>query len=212
MFTGLIETTGRVTSVKPRGSYLRIMISPDAADFQTTTGESIAVSGPCLTVSEPGGEAFAVEASPETLATTTLSGVRPGRRVNLERALRADSPMGGHYVTGHVDAALVARRVVRAGESLRIEVELPQAFAPLVVDKGSVALDGVSLTVVRVGPDDFAVNIIPETRKRTTLSDLRAGDPVNVEFDIMAKYIARFLSTSGHGRVLSQASMRDMGY
>ena len=212
MFTGIIETVGRVESVIPVGNYHRITIRPEAAFENMIVGESIAISGPCLTVTAIDKRSFTVEASQETLRLTTLKSLRPGESVNLERALRADSRLGGHFVLGHIDGTSTVTAVRDIGLSLQVELDLPKAFAPLVVDKGSIALDGISLTIGSVGRDRFAVNIIPETRRRTTWAGLKVGDQVNVEFDVLGKYLLRFLETRGSGSKLTLDSLREMGY
>jgi riboflavin synthase len=153
-----------------------------------------------------------VEASQETLKLTTLAKLSSGGRVNLERALRADSRLGGHFVSGHIDVTARVEAVRDIGMSLHAEIELAEQFAPLVVERGSIALDGISLTVVSVAGDRFAVNVIPETRKRTTWVGLKAGDLVNVEFDMIGKYLRRFLETKESGSKLTLDSLREMGY
>lgn len=212
MFTGIIETIGRVERVVPKGNYRQITVCPEQPFSDLTIGESIAVSGPCLTVTAFEARSFTVEASQETLTVTTLSALSSGSRVNLERALRADSRLGGHMVTGHVDVVARVTAVGPVGRSLQVEIELPGRFRALVVDKGSVALDGISLTVVAVADDRFAVNIIPETRRRTTWVDLKTGDRVNIEFDLIGKYLRRFLETTDGGSKLTLDSLREMGY
>lgn len=212
MFTGIIETIGRAEKVVPKGNYRQITIYPERPFSDLTIGESIAVSGPCLTVTAFDVRSFTVEASQETLAVTTLAALSPGGRVNLERALRADSRLGGHMVTGHVDVVARVMAVAPVGRSLRVEIELPRPYRALVVDRGSIALDGISLTVVSVADDHFAVNIIPETRRRTTWVDLKTGDQVNIEFDLIGKYLRRFLETAEGGSKLTLDSLREMGY
>lgn len=212
MFTGIIETIGRVEGVVPVGNYHRLTIRPDAPFENMTIGESIAVSGPCLTVAAFDKRSFTVEASQETLRLTTLKSLRSGGRVNLERALRADSRLGGHFVLGHIDGTSAVTDVRDIGRSLQVELELPETFASLVVDKGSVALDGISLTVSSVGKSRFAVNIIPETKRQTTWAGVKIGDLVNVEFDMLGKYLLRFLETRGSGSTLTLDSLREMGF
>lgn len=212
MFTGIIETVGRVEGIIPTGNYRRLTIHPDIPFDDLTVGESIAVSGPCLTVTAFDRQSFTVEASQETLRLTTLASLFSGSRVNLERALRADSRLGGHYVLGHVDGTIGVKAVRDVGMSVQVEMELPEKFAALVVDKGSIALDGISLTVGSVGKDRFAVNIIPETQRQTTWEELKAGNQVNVEFDVLGKYLLRYLETRGSGSKLTLDSLREMGY
>jgi riboflavin synthase len=212
MFTGLIENIGMVKKVASRGNYLELTIVPDPMFKNLEKGESIAVSGPCLTIVAFDEKSFTVEASQETIRLTTLKNLRRGDRVNLERALRADARVGGHFVNGHIDCFLRIRKIQKVGQSRQIEVDLPREYAGHIIDKGSVALDGVSLTVMDVGRKSFAVNLIPETQSRTTLANLRVGDYLNVEFDLIGKYILRFLELKKKGTQLTLASMREMGY
>ena len=212
MFTGLIETIGTITRVTPSGNYRRFTIAHESLFTDLAQGESMAVSGSCLTVINFDDRSFTVEASQETLSLTTLGGVQPGRRVNLERARPAHGRLGGHIVSGHVDAALAVRRVRTIGRSLRVDIDLPVAWFRYVVGRGSVALDGISLTVTEVDRDSFAVNLIPETQKRTSWGKIKAGELVNVEFDVMGKYIVRFLELQAQGGSLTIEALRDMGY
>ena len=164
-------------------------------------GESIAVSGVCLTVVEQDARGFAADVSPETLRVTTLGGLSIGRRVNLERSLRADARLGGHFVLGHVDATTRVTSWEPQGDSWWLEIELPDALQSWVVQKGSIAIDGISLTVARLrqgsgGQASLGVQIIPFTREHTTLADRHAGDRVNLEADIIGKYAARLAELS----------------
>jgi riboflavin synthase len=212
MFTGLIESIGTVKRVAPKGNYREITIVPDPSFADLIGGESIAVSGPCLTVVGFDEKSFTVEASQETIRLTTLKNLRQGQKVNLERAVKADARMGGHFVSGHIDSTLSIKRVEKIGKSLRLTIDLPDEYSPYIVDKGSVALNGVSLTVSELGKSGFKVNMIPETQKRTTSADLKAGDLINVEFDMIGKYILRFLEQKRDGTGISIESMRNMGY
>lgn len=212
MFTGLIETIGTVSRVAPSGNYRRFTIVSESPFAELAQGESIAISGPCLTVIDFDDCSFTVEVSQETLSLTTLGGVQPGRRVNLERALPAHGRLGGHIVSGHIDAALAVRQVRAIGRSLRVDIDLPVAWSRFVVDRGSVALDGVSLTVTEVDRYSFAVNLIPETQERTTWGKIKAGELVNVEFDVIGKYIVRILELQARGGSLTIDALRNMGY
>ena len=196
MFTGIVTDVGRVTSVSPRGDGARIRIASGYEAGSIAIGASIACAGPCLTVVETGrladgGSFFDVEASAETLARTTLGGWREGTRVNLERALRPADELGGHLVTGHIDA--VAEIVGREDEAdgSRFELEAPEALSCYIAEKGSVALDGTSLTVNRAQGNRFAVTIIPHTLRATTWAERRPGDRVNLEVDLIARYLDR---------------------
>lgn len=192
MFTGIITDIGRVKTVTPGGDTRFVL----ETGFDTATidiGASIACSGACLTVIETGPHWFAVAASAETLSKTTLGGWREGTRVNLERALRMGDELGGHIVSGHVDGTGQLESIVPEGDSLRLVIGLPDSLKRFVAPKGSVTLDGVSLTVNSVDDNRFGVNIIEHTRKATTLGDCRPGDVVNVEIDMLARYVARLL-------------------
>ncbi len=192
MFTGLISDVGVVERITPRSGGARLTLRPAALPVDDLTlGESVACSGACLTVVERGGGLVSFDAVPETLSRTTMGGWRTGTRVNLERALRLSDRLGGHLVAGHVDAVgeLLARAV--EGEGARLTFSLPAALAPLVAEKGSIAIDGVSLTVATAGRDRFEVALIPETLARTTLGEARAGTRVNLEADVVARHVAR---------------------
>jgi riboflavin synthase len=192
MFTGIITDVGRVRAVVPSGDTgFVIATSYDTAEI--ALGASIACAGVCLTVVDKAAGWFAVQASAETLSRTTLGAWREGASVNLERALRLGDELGGHVVSGHVDAVaeIVERRP--EGDSLRFVFEVPAAYEPAVASKGSVALDGVSLTVNEVDGRRFGVNIIPHTQAKTTFGAARVGDRVNLEIDMLARYVARLL-------------------
>ncbi len=215
MFTGLIQTIGQIRSIAPRGNYRRLMVVPDKMFDALEIGESIALSGICLTVVSFDNHSFVVEASQETTASTTLGAVvRTGMKINLERALRADSRLGGHFVAGHIDDALTVLRAASVGESIILEIELPIQFSALVVNKGSVTIDGVSLTIVDLGKNSFSVNLIPETQASTTLTNLKKGAVVNVEFDMIGKYIERFMNHSKgeRARQLTVDKLRKQGF
>lgn len=195
MFTGIITDIGTVRSVSGNGK-TRVEITTGYDTASIAIGASIACSGPCLTVVDKGDDWFAVEASAETLSRTSLGRWVPGTRINLERALRVGDELGGHIVTGHVDAVGTVRAAAPEGASLRLTVEMPAAVAPYLASKGSVTVEGVSLTVNEVDDAAFGVNIIPHTLQETTLGGLKPGDPVNLEIDVLARYIARLTSTT----------------
>ncbi|HQR49540.1 MAG TPA: riboflavin synthase [Steroidobacteraceae bacterium] len=194
MFTGIVQGVGRIRSVEPRGGDVTLWVEtgPVALD-DVAAGGSIAVSGACLTATRLEGHAFAADVSRETLMLTTLGEAAAGRRVNIEKALAAGQPLGGHYVTGHVDG--IGRVVSRHDDarSVRMEFEVPAELARYVARKGSVCVDGVSLTVNGVAGRRFDVNLVPHTLELTTLGDLRAGAAVNIEVDIIARYLERML-------------------
>ena len=190
MFTGIITDVGRVRAVERQGD-TRFTIET-VFDMETVPiGASIANNGVCLTVVEKGPGWFAVQASAETLSKTTLGGWGEGTRVNLERALKVGDELGGHIVSGHVDGVATVVDVRPDGESRRYTFEVPANLAKYIASKGSVALDGVSLTVNEVDGARFGVNIIPHTQIATTFGDLKAGDRVNLEIDMLARYVAR---------------------
>ncbi len=212
MFTGLIESIGTVTAVVPKGNYSELTIAPDNKFENIVLGESIAVAGTCLTVTRFESQTFVAEASQETTRLTTLGKIRNGDRVNLERAMKADGRLGGHIVAGHIDCTLKVLSTKTVGQSWQMSVELPKEFARFVIDKGSVALNGVSLTIINVDRKQFYINLIPESQRRTTLPDLKTGDVINVEFDLVGKYILRSQETGDGKSSLSMSSMRNMGY
>lgn len=193
MFTGLITDVGRLRAQKPLEKGMRFEIETNYPMGEVAIGASIACSGACLTVVGKGEGWFAVDVSAETLEKTTLDGWEPGRRINLERSLRLGDELGGHIVSGHVDG--VAEIVDREpdGEATRFTIRPPDELAHFVASKGSVALDGVSLTVNAVSDGGFGVCIIPHTAAETTFGELRPGDRVNLEIDMLARYVARQL-------------------
>jgi riboflavin synthase len=194
MFTGIITDVGKVRSIETDGHTRLVMATKyNTADIEI--GASIACGGPCLTVVDKDDGWFAVTASAETLSKTTISDWQEGTSVNLERALRVGDEMGGHIVTGHIDCFATVVIITPEGESLRFVLELPQEFARFVAPKGSVTLDGVSLTVNAVDGSQFGVNIIPHTQAVTTFGSLKLGDCVNFEIDVLARYVDRLRET-----------------
>jgi riboflavin synthase len=194
VFTGIVEATGSVRSIRESGGDWLLTITCPAINFsRVALGDSIAVSGVCLTVVETGADWFSADVSRETLACTTLGSWKPGEPVNLEQALTPQGRLGGHIVSGHVDGVgeVLARRP--DGRSERIEIRVPQELARYIAHKGSVCMDGVSLTVNEVGADHFSVNIIPHTAGRTTLQYYRPGRRVNIEVDVLSRYLERLL-------------------
>jgi riboflavin synthase len=192
MFTGLVESIGRVRSLDRRGDAARLTLeTPLAAGL--SLGESLAVNGCCLTVTSTDGDSACFDLLGETLARTNLGGLAPGDRVNLERALRADGRFGGHFVQGHIDTTTEVLSAETKGADLNLIIALPEAGARYLIEKGSIAVNGVSLTVASLGEDRFGLWIIPHTLQETNLGDLRAGSPVNLEYDMLAKYAERQL-------------------
>jgi len=192
MFTGLVADTGVVERVLPRQGGARIVIRPRTLRVEELVlGESVACSGACLTVVERGQGLVSFDAVPETLSRTTVGSWRSGTEVNLERALALGERLGGHLVQGHVDAVGDVLSRSPEGQGIRIAVTLPAGIAPLVAEKGSIAIDGISLTVAAAGRDRFEVAVIPETLARTTLAKAAAGTKVNLEADVLARHVAR---------------------
>jgi riboflavin synthase len=193
MFTGLITDVGRLRSREPLEKGVRFEIETDLPLSEVAIGASIACSGACLTVVEKGDGWFAADVSTETLGRTTLGSWQPGRRINLERSLSLGDELGGHMVSGHVDgvAEIIDRRP--DGEATRFTIRPPVELAHFVASKGSVALDGVSLTVNELSDSGFGICIIPHTAEHTTFRDLQPGDRVNLEIDMLARYVARLL-------------------
>jgi riboflavin synthase len=195
MFTGLVQALGTVRSVNDDGHGGRTLtVAEPALGPKLEVGESVAVNGACLTVVSREGDSFAFQAGPETLAKTTLAKLGPGDRVNLERALRAGDPIGGHFVTGHIDCTGVVLEKDAAGEWTTLWFSFPAPFGDLLVGKGSVAADGVSLTVAHVEKDRFSVMLIPHTRDHTTLGLKLPGAAVNLEFDLLAKHVRKLVA------------------
>jgi len=202
MFTGIVTDIGTITSAEQRGD-LRLVIASGYAMETVELGASIACSGACLTVVDKGEDWFAVDVSGETMARTAADRWREGAKLNLERSLRLGDEVGGHIVTGHVDAVGEVVGVCPEGDSQRIGIAVPRALGPMIAAKGSIALDGVSMTVNDVrdaedGSTHFSVNVIPHTAAHTTLGDLAAGRQLNVEIDVLARYIDRMLAASAH--------------
>jgi riboflavin synthase len=198
MFTGIILAKGRVNSIAERGGDLELSIDAAALDTaRLNLGDSIAVQGVCLTVTRKQGPCFFADVSRETLGLTTLGKLKAGSDVNLEPSLRAGDALGGHMVSGHVDALGVLRRTAEDARSRRMEFELPTDLMRFVAPKGSICINGVSLTVNKVEGLRFDVNIIPHTLAVTTLGELRIEDEVNIEIDVVARYLERLLTKTG---------------
>ena len=194
MFTGIVEDLGRIEAIRKKAKDVVFVISTDKINVdELDHGESISVNGTCLTVLSLGKGTFEVEASHETLNRTNLSRVRVGSRVNLERAVKVGDRLGGHIVNGHVDGVGKITSIEQKGESREVWVTLIPELSRYVVEKGSIAIDGVSLTVNRVEGNKFSVNIIPYTQDATIFGDMRTGDLVNIECDIIGKYVENFV-------------------
>ncbi len=200
MFTGLVEAIGEIVAVEQRPGAVRIYVTSEIGEG-VAIGDSVSVNGVCLTAIAGGGRELAFDAGPETMRVTGLGELAPGDRVNLERAMRADTRLGGHFVQGHVDAVGTIVDVRPDGEFTWVRIRFPQELARQLVLKGSVAVDGISLTVAALGEDSFDVQIIPHTWTHTNLRGAHAGMRVNLECDIIGKYVARAMAlmTAGHG-------------
>lgn len=189
----MIEATGHIVAGVTSGDGGRLTVeTPLGAEL--TVGDSIAVDGVCLTAVDVSASGFSADVSPQTVRVTAAAGWRPGRRVNLERPLRADARLGGHFVLGHVDGVARLEASRRDATSYWLEFSLPADLAPYVIARGSIAVNGISLTVARLRDDQFAVQIVPHTWTATTLSDLQTGDIVNLEADVLGKHVARLVA------------------
>jgi riboflavin synthase len=194
MFTGIITHIGRIAAVEDRAGGRTLLVETGLDHGTLALGASVAHSGVCLTVTEKQGRTHAVFASAETLARTTMGDWRTGDAVNIEASLRLGDELGGHLVFGHVDGIGRISALAPLGESWRLEIEVPLELRPLVAVKGSISVDGISLTVNEVGPTTMALMIIPHTWEATTLHERKLGDPVNLEADMLARYVARQLA------------------
>ena len=195
MFTGIIEGFGNIAAIRPIGQGKRMAIDADFSLDQTKIGDSISVSGACLTAVKIENRRFEVDVSPETLNTTTFDRARIGDRVNLERAMRFSDRIDGHLVSGHIDDTGVIKHLETMGNAVIVTVEVAESLARYLIAKGSVAVDGISLTVNSCDANSFSVSIIPHTAKWTTIGFKKMGDRVNIETDMIGKYVERFLST-----------------
>ena len=219
MFTGIIEEVGRIAAVQAHGGGRRLVIEAKMVP-ELQVDQSVAVNGACQTVVEAGGGTFAVVAVEETLRKTTLGSLAPGDPVNLERALQPTGRLDGHFVQGHVDATADITAAEAEQTNWLYRVRFDPAFAPYVIPVGSIALDGVSLTVARLEGHELTVAIIPYTYEHTIISKWSVGRKVNVEFDMVGKYIVRWLDTRGSGKAsgasapggLTEAWLRDQGF
>ena len=194
MFTGLIEDIGKVVAARATEHGVQLEIAAPGTAKQVRAGQSIAVNGCCLTLTSRRGDRLTFDLLEETLARTNLRDLRPNSQVNLERALRADGRLGGHFVQGHVDCVSRIMAFDKKGPDFRLEIELPKEFAPYVASKASIAVNGISLTVAHILPKRFVAWIVPYTKRHTNLDCAKTGDLVNLEFDILAKYVERMVA------------------
>ncbi len=206
MFTGIVEGLGEVRSVRRLGRGIVLEVRPPFSERELKVGESVSVNGACLTVARITSGGFEAEVSYETLERTTLGELRPGDKVNIERALRVGDRLGGHFVTGHVDGIGVVEVREDRAEFLLFVIRAPESVSRYLVEKGSVAVDGISLTVNRVYGTSFELTVIPHTASVTTMGFRKPGDRVNLEADILAKYVEKFLTPKeGLGELLKKA-------
>jgi riboflavin synthase len=196
VFTGIIEESGVVTNIKLLSDSAKISFQAEKVLEDTKLGDSIAVNGVCLTVIHLGFHEFTVDVMAETLAKTSLAELKPGSKVNLERALQLSSRLGGHLVSGHVDSVGTIKRITAKGISSVYEISISPTLSSFILPKGSIAIDGISLTVVQVSNDFFSVSLIPHTFSHTTLGLKKVGQKVNLETDMIGKYVASFLGNS----------------
>ncbi len=211
MFTGIIEQTGRVKSVEKRGAFGRISVELGEALKECRLGDSIAVNGACLTATAISNGIFSADVSAESLSLTTLGSLRPGEIVNVEFALTLSKPLGGHIVTGHVDGVGTIARKTREGAFMLIDLSVPALLMDQIVKKGSVAVDGVSLTVAELIDKGFRLAVVPHTLDNTTLGSIAEGARVNIETDIIGKYVERFMR-SGARSGITEDFLSDNGF
>ena len=194
MFTGIIEGLGTLSGIRDSGQGKRLTIDADYTLDQTKVGDSIAVNGACLTVVKVSVKRFEVDLSPETLEVSTFERAKPGNRLNLERAMRLSDRIDGHLVLGHVDGIGVIKQRKKVGNAVMVSIGVPEALSRYMIHKGSIAIDGISLTINSCEPKRITVSIIPYTAKKTTIGMKQKGDSVNIETDMIGKYVEKFLT------------------
>jgi riboflavin synthase len=204
VFTGIVEAVGQVESVAARGDVVRLVVGAPELAGAVALGDSVAVNGTCLTIAEADPTRLHFDAIPETLEKTSLGALSAGGRVNLERAMRADGRFDGHIVQGHVDECGSVQAWQRDGDDVRLSLTTSPGFANALIEKGSVTIDGVALTIVGLRADGFDVALIPHTLEVTTLGDLEPGAPVNLEGDVIGKYVKRYLERMAAGELASE--------
>lgn len=212
MFTGIVEEVGKVVSLETGAHGARIVLEASKVLEGTKLGDSILVNGACLTVSSISRNQIAMDLLAETLSKTSLGSIRPGSSVNLERSLTPQSRLGGHFVLGHVDGTGTITRFERTGEDLVVEIEAAADIVAMLSPKGSVAIDGISLTVVSIADRRFTIHIVPHTLNATNLRARKPGDKVNIEIDIFARYLHDFLSRQGKLPGVTEESLRRAGF
>jgi riboflavin synthase len=217
LFTGLIEELGVITSIKKNADGANIIIGASTVLSDIKIGDSVAVNGPCLTVTAFNRDSFTVFAMPETINKSTLGSLATGEKVNLERAMTLGGRLGGHLVSGHIDTVVTLTRRNPQGGAIILDFEAPQSLMRYIVTKGSVALDGVSLTVVDTAESSFSVGLIPHTSAETTLGYLKIGSGINLEVDLIGKYVEKMLlprleSPGGKKETLTMSLLQEKGY
>jgi len=211
MFTGIIEGLGTVSGIHPAGQGKRLSITSDFSLDQSKVGDSISVSGACLTAVAIEGKRFDVDVSPETIARTTFGRIKVGDRLNLERAMRLSDRIDGHLVTGHIDGTGVIRHNKMSGKAMIVTIDIPKSLLHYMIKKGSVAVDGISLTINTCNQESIEVTIIPHTARFTTIGFKQRGDHVNIETDLVGKYVERFITAGPDGDGRKQADI-DMNF
>jgi riboflavin synthase len=211
MFTGIIQELGSVQRVERAGNFYRLDIRSNSIYKDVRIGDSVAVNGVCLTAVSKKRDVLSFDLMAQTVRNTSFAGLKNNDRVNLERPLRAGETLDGHFVLGHIDCAGVIKNIRKSGDDFTISIAFPGGFDRLVVEKGSIAVDGVSLTISHAGKDTFDVHLIPHTLKSTILDTKKSGDKVNLEFDILGKYIAKERPAVGQSRV-TEEFLRSKGF
>ncbi|WP_457625207.1 riboflavin synthase [Persephonella sp.] len=201
MFTGLIEEVGKIKDVKASAGGITIKVQVEKAVEDVRIGDSVAVNGVCLTVTDIQGSSLSFDLSQETVSRSNLGRLKVGDPVNIERALKLSDRLGGHIVQGHVDTVGTVKRIIYRGEHTEFVIQFPQEFQDLVIEKGSVAVDGISLTINEIHGNEISINIIPHTIENTNLKYKKTGDSVNIEFDILGKYVKKILSKNKKNRL-----------
>jgi riboflavin synthase len=212
MFTGIIEELGKVKSVTKGTKLRKLEIEAKKILEDLKTGDSINIDGACQTVVKVTSSSFQVEAVEETLRRTSLGELKPRDRVNLERALKFSDRLGGHILTGHVDCKGRIKSITQIGDAWRFEFSLPESYIAYIVEKGSLGVDGISLTVVDVFRDSFSASIIPFTLAQTNLSQKREGDRVNIEVDLLGKFVKRFLDMKSKKEIITRDFLKERGW
>ena len=212
MFTGIIEEIGIVKSITKGAESFSMLITADVVASGLRPGDSVNTNGACLTVTSLGNDSFTVDVMPETMRKTNLGALKQGSPVNLERALQLSSRLGGHLVSGHIDGTGLIRKLKKEDNAIWITVKAGAEILRYLIPRGSVSIDGISLTVVHVDEDSFDVSLIPHTMAVTTLKDKKAGDTVNIECDMVAKYIEKFTGNPGPGSGMKREFLDKYGF